>query len=103
MNESLTLDRIIEIGLGHMRFDPISFFEMTIDDFECAVRGFHELNEIREQQNWERTRWLATIILQPHTKKNQRLRPTDIAQFPWEQPKQKSAINGESLLQQMMK
>lgn len=100
MTEPLTIDRVIEIGLGHLRFDPISFFDMTIHEFELAVRGFHELNEIREQQNWERTRWLATIMLQPHSKKS--LRPNQIATFPWEQ-KTKRNIDGESLLRQMMK
>ena len=35
---------------------------------------------------WERTRWLATVLLSPHSKKT--LKPTDIAQFPWEESTQ---------------
>ena len=32
---------------------------------------------------WERIRWLATVLLSPHSKKT--LKPTDLAQFPWEE------------------
>lgn len=103
MNEPLTIERVCEIGFGQLRLNPISFFEMTIDEFICAVRGFHELNEIREQQHWERTRWLATVMLTPHAKKHSHLKPTDIATFPWEEKKKKTAADGEQLLRQLMK
>lgn len=103
MNESLTLQRILEIGFGHLRLDSISFFDMTIDDFICAVRGFHELQQNQERTQWERTRWLATIMLSPHTKKSSNLKPTDIAVFPWEEKQKPRNVDGESLLRQMMK
>lgn len=103
MNDPLTLERVLEIGLGHLRFNPFSLYEMTIDEFVCAVRGLHEITEIAEQRNWERARWIATVLLQPHAKKHSQIKPTDIAQFPWEEKEKKTAINGETLLQQLVK
>lgn len=103
MTEPLTIERVLEIGLGHLRFNPVFLYAMTIDEFVLAVRGFHDLNEIREQHHWERTRWLATVLLSPHTKKNQRLKPTDVAVFPWEQKEKKTTVDGEQLLRQLMK
>lgn len=94
----------MEIGFGQLRLNPISLFDMTLDEFELAVSGFQKMSEIRERGDWERTRWLATILLQPHMKKGKELKPTDLAQFPWEQKQKKTnMVNGEKLLEQLMK
>lgn len=63
---------------------------MGYDDFcRCTPREFNAVVEnwdrTRQQEfrnGWERTRFLATAILQPYSKK--RLRPKDIAVFEWE-------------------
>lgn len=103
MNAPLTIERVLEIGLGQLRFNPFHLYEMSIAEFVCAVRGFYEMSEIREQHHWERARWIATVLLQPHTKPNTRMKPTDVAQFPWEKRNEKTAVDGEQLLRQMMK
>jgi len=103
MNEPLTIERVLEIGFGQLRLNPFSFYEMTVDEFMCAVRGFHEMNEIREQNNWERARWMATVLLSPHVKKHSQLKPTDIALFPWEEKKKTTAADGEQLLRQLIR
>ena len=36
------------------------------------------------KDKWERTRFLALTALLPYQKKGKRLRPTDIAKFPWD-------------------
>ena len=41
-----------------------------------------------ERFEWERTRWLACLILQPHKKKNSQLNPTDLVRFEWEKKKE---------------
>lgn len=33
---------------------------------------------------WERARWLAAAMLQPHLKKGANIKATDIVQFDWE-------------------
>ena len=81
------------VGLGQLRLSPTAFYDMTLEDFLLAADGFHRLEEVRQQQDWERTRWLATLTLSPHTKKGHRLKPTDLCIFPWEKQKKKKGSN----------
>lgn len=74
---------------------------MEFKDFLLAADAFFELEETRERQQWERQRWLATVLLQPHAKKGATLKPTDITKFPWDK-KQKKA-SGSKLLQHTLK
>ena len=46
------------------------------------VSGWSEQQNRKEQSDWERTRWMTTILLNPHTKK--RIKPKDLIVFPWE-------------------
>jgi len=48
------------------------------------MQGFGEQQEQRERAEWERVRWLGSIVMQPHLKKGRKLKPTDLATFPWE-------------------
>ena len=50
----------------------------------------------QQQQEWERTRWLATILLQPHSKKT--LQPTDVAAFSWEESDKLDISKKEEIL-----
>ena len=81
------------MGLGQLRLDPTSFYAMTLPEFLLAAEGFHQLEEVRQQAHWERTRWLATLTLSPHTKKGHSIKPTDLAIFPWEKQKKKKGSN----------
>jgi len=81
------------VGLGQLRLDPTSFYSMTLPEFLLAAEGFHQLEEVRQQAHWERTRWLATLTLSPHTKKGHSIKPTDLAIFPWEKQKKKKGSN----------
>ena len=77
----------MQIGLGQLRFSPSVFYDMTFEEFCAAAQGMNLHEEIREKQEWERTRWLAALMLAPHSKKGQRIKPTDICIFPWEKKK----------------
>jgi hypothetical protein len=83
----------MRIGLGQLRLSPSCFYAMTLEEFTLAAEGFRELELDRQKQHWERTRWLATLNLQPHMKKVTRLKPTDIAKFPWEKTAKGKANN----------
>ena len=59
-------------------------FEATSPQyFNIRLLGLRRLQAAKERQEWERARWLAVFIAQPHSKKP--LRVTDIARFPWEE------------------
>ena len=99
----LNLDDCIRVGLGHLRLDPASFYDMTLQEFLLAAEGFHQLEEIRQQQDWERTRWLATLMLSPHARKGKSIKPRDLAIFPWEKkPKKKNKAHA-NVMRQMIK
>jgi len=83
----------MQIGLGQLRFDPSVFYDMTFEEFCLAAQGMNEWEEMKQRQEWERTRWAATLALQPHSKKGSRIKPTDLCIFPWEKKTKKKGNN----------
>ena len=55
---------------------------MTPREFFDACKGHNDLTEMYLQDEWERTRWLATFIVNQYSKR--RYQPKDLATFPWE-------------------
>jgi len=47
------------------------------------------MTERAEQMEWERVRWLACVLLTPHSKPGRTMQPRDLIRFPWDtlQPK----------------
>lgn len=59
-----------------------AFNELTPRYFMLRLRGMRNAQIQQYRNEWERTRWLAMFSLMPHSKK--RIKPTDLARFPWE-------------------
>ena len=76
----------IAYGFGLL---PKEFWSLTFHEFFLLQRGRNEQLEMKERFEWERTRWLACLILQPHKKKNSKLNPTDLVRFEWEKKEEK--------------
>ena len=74
---------------------------MTFEDFCLAAQGMNEHENLLQQAEWERTRWLAAIVLMPHSKKGQKIKPQDIAIFPWE--KKRKSKRDQQLLKNILK
>jgi len=83
----------MQIGLGQLRFSPSVFYDLTFEEFLYAAQGMNRQEEQRQQQEWERARWTATLLLSPHAKKGQRIKPTDLCIFPWEKKAKKKGNN----------
>jgi hypothetical protein len=88
---------IEEMGLGQLGLTPFLLYDLTFTEFGNAMRGHYKEIEEREKAEWERTRWLAAIVVNPHVKK--RLTPKDLATFPWE--KKEKAADGFSILRSL--
>lgn len=99
--EPLNWDDIERKGLGYLRLGLSALYDMTFAEFSNAMHGFYELEEQRQRQEWERTRWLAMITMQPHVKKGSIKKPTDLVTFPWEEKKSKPAVDGLAILRQI--
>jgi hypothetical protein len=95
----LTWDEIEEMGLGQLRLTPFLLYGLTFAEFGNAMAGHYKEIEEREKAEWERTRWLAAITINPHVKK--RITPKDLATFPWE--KKEKAADGIGILRQLAK
>ena len=64
---------------------------MTPRTFFNIQQGFFEQWELENQGSWERARWLATVIVNPHVKKN--LQPKDLTTFPWERKRKRKEVD----------
>jgi len=87
-----------------MGLSPFAFYAMTLEEFNQAVKGWNEVQENRERGEWERTRWLGVLVLQPHLRKGRKLKPKDLAEFPWEKPvktNDKRRLSREELLDEI--
>ena len=77
-HKPLTFQDMMQIGLGVLRYSPSVFYELM-----AAMKGAADAEERAYQQQWTQTRWLASLLLQPHSKKG--IKPSDLCTFPWEQ------------------
>ena len=57
---------------------------MTLAEFFNKWDGHAEYNYEKQKQEWVRTRWLATLFLQPHLKKGRKMSPEQLCKFEWE-------------------
>ncbi|MBK8706582.1 MAG: hypothetical protein IPN33_25435 [Saprospiraceae bacterium] len=49
-----------------------------------AIEKFYELEETRQQQEWERTRWQATTLVNIQLKRGDRMKVTQLLPLPWD-------------------
>ena len=80
----------------------VELYDLTPSMFYNAQKGLFEKWELESQSEWERARWIACVIINPHIKKN--LQPKDITRFPWEKKRNEKtkeeieAIHAEAML-----
>jgi len=69
-------------AFGQVGLMPSQFYDLLPREWGNMVEGWNERQNRKEEADWERTRWMTTILLNPHTKK--RIKPKDLIVFPWE-------------------
>ena len=77
-----TIEHLTGLALGRLGMSFDDFCRCTPGEFRAALEAFREESEARERAAWDRARFTAACILQPHTRR--RLRPQDVARFPWD-------------------
>lgn len=71
--------RLYEEIVGRGGISPSYFFDsMTLEECAAYIRGYQR----KEQEKWERMRWLMYTIAQVNSKK--KLSPEDLFSFPWD-------------------
>ena len=61
------------------------FYDMLPREFWNKLEGFHELENMRQRSDWERTRWSTCLLLNIQLPKNKSIKPKDFIKFEWEQ------------------
>ena len=74
-------------AFGQVGLMPSQFYDLLPREWANLVDGWNERQSRKEQTEWERTRWMTTILLNPHTKK--RIKAKDLIVFPWEKEAKK--------------
>lgn len=57
------------------------------------MAGFFKLHETKEQNNWERVRWAATVQLNSQLPKGKTIEPKQLTVFPWERTSKKEQLS----------
>ena len=81
------------------------FYSADFRDVMDAIKGYNERERLRFQNEWERTRWLATIGIQPYAGKGKKIKMTDLIQFDWEKtdkPKERTVSDKQKQWRERM-
>ena len=84
--EPLTLERLEAVACGRFGIGYAEFWAMSLR----SVVGIIEERELAAREPWERARWLAAALLQPHAKKGTTLKPTDLLKLSWDNENKQS-------------
>ena len=86
--------KLVGYGMGILRYSPSEFWSSTLGEILTALEYYNNIDQAKQQAAWERSRFIAHILLQPHAKKGSRIKAEDIVQFSWEKQReaQKSQV-----------
>ena len=73
-----------QIAFGQLGMNVDDFYDMLPREFWNKIEGFHDLENMRQRGNWERTRWSTCLLLNIHLAKGKSIKPTDLIKFEWE-------------------
>lgn len=77
------------MAIGCIGMSRTEFCECAYDEFEHICKAWREMTDSLNREQWERTRLLAAITIQPHIRK--RITPRQLLPLPWDQTK-KAAV-----------
>lgn len=78
---------MLGIALGCIKLSYDDFCRLTREEFHEIYRAYNEQREADYRDDWQRMRMLATISVQPHTKK--KITPQQLLPFTWEKQQKK--------------
>ena len=73
------------------------FYDMLPRQFWNKVKGFNDIEEMKQQSDWMITSWSTCLLLNIHLGKGKSLKPTDLVVFDWEKDEVKKKIDFKAL------
>lgn len=84
---------MLGIALGCIGLSYDDFCNLYQQEFAAVNKAWYQQQEALQQGEWERTRILAAISIQPHVKK--KLTPEKLLPLPWDGKRRKAAKGDE--------
>jgi hypothetical protein len=79
---------VLSIATGEIGISYNDFWDMRPADFFAAVHGYKkrmaDIMQLHQRMHFDSSRLIAQTIAQIHAKKDVVIKPTDIAEFPWD-------------------
>lgn len=92
------------MAFGYLSLSVEEFWDLTPREFNNRLAGFFELQQFNQRMEWERCRWQTCYLLQPHTGKGKKIKPTDLIKFDWDKKDKKiKKLTAQELKQMMLK
>ncbi len=88
MKKKLGILDLLGVAVGNIGLPYGDFCALTPEEFGHIYKAYSNERTTQYQDNWERMRMLAAIVIQPYSKK--RITPKGLLPFPWEKQKRKS-------------
>jgi hypothetical protein len=61
------------------------YYSSSIEVVLSIIDSFYAFQNSKEQQEWERARFVAFMTIKPHDSKKKFKKPSDLIKFDWEQ------------------
>jgi hypothetical protein len=61
------------------------YYSSNIEVVLSIIDSFYAFQNSKEQQEWERARFVAFMTIKPHDSKKKFKKPSDLIKFDWEQ------------------
>tara|TARA_R100000773_G_scaffold42810_1_gene40448 strand:+ start:1313 stop:1633 length:321 start_codon:yes stop_codon:yes gene_type:complete len=87
-----------KIAFGRMNMSVNEFYDMLPRHFFNKMEGFYEMENLRQRNDWERTRWSTCILLNVHVAKGKRYKPKDLIEFEWDKKVNKDSKTDYEIL-----
>ena len=83
------------MACGQLRLSPSEFWNITPRELHNAIRGHAEAEGLKQQSDWERTRWQTVALINIQLPKGKSVKAQDLALFPWEKKEKKNTLSQE--------
>lgn len=88
---------MVGLAVGKMGMSLADVYRLDMEELGDILKAWAEREETLYRDRWERTRFLAHCLLSPYQKKGKKLKPADIARFPWDAGQEKEQAKAPSL------
>ena len=84
-----------------MGMSSAEFWDSTAREFFIRLKSFFEFEQFRQQQEWIRTRWLATVQINFKLPTNKKITPRELTTFEWEKTEEEKAVMSPEISQEL--